>query len=569
MTHLPNVRSPQSGSSGSRQSTNLEPDTAPAFELETNEAAPANGSGSASTSEIPKLAGGTNLASNESSAGPALGDTRPSSPLHFVINLLVSAAVLGAAIYGYTFLGERQRPQRSKPAKSPVTIVATDDVRFHSGPVVIDVNGVVVPLRELRLASEVAGRVVELSENVRAGRKVKQGEVLIRLDATEYELEVKRLQALAQQEAAEENSVQVGIENTLQLQSLAQKQLEIARQERERINALVAQRAASASEVDTARRAELAADASLVELENRRRELTAQLQLVTEKRSLTEVLLERARLDLSRCEIKSPIDGRVVSSEVEEQSFLPTGTTFITIEDTSAVEVRASLTADQMFWIWNSRSVLSTLAASDPAQAEKAVTDADRFNSAVSATISSVIGSEAHQWSAVFERLDGVGIDLNTRTYPCLFRVESPESSLEGSASRQLTRGMFVDVSIETQPNQVLVRVAESAVRPGNRLWLNVDGKLRIVPVTIVSRTGDDVVVQIQPELDHLCTLASTRIIVSPISDPVEGMPVGGQPPSPSGEGAGPGKTGQSDFPPIGDTTSNPIQANSSLRVDG
>lgn len=569
MTHLPNVRSPQSGSSGSRQSTDLEPDTAPTFELETNEAAPANGSGSASTPELPRSAGGTNLASNESSAGPALGDTRPSSPLQFVVNLLVSAAVLGAAIYGYTFLGERQRPQRSKPAKSPVTIVATDDVRFHSGPVVIDVNGVVVPLRELRLASEVAGRVVELSENVRAGRKVKQGEVLIRLDATEYELEVKRLQALAQQEAAEENSVQVGIENTLQLQSLAQKQLEIARQERERINALVAQRAASASEVDTARRAELAADASLVELENRRRELTAQLQLVTEKRSLTEVLLERARLDLSRCEIKSPIDGRVVSSEVEEQSFLPTGTTFITIEDTSAVEVRASLTADQMFWIWNSRSVLSTLAASDPAQAEKAVTDADRFNSAVSATISSVIGSEAHQWSAVFERLDGVGIDLNTRTYPCLFRVESPESSLEGSASRQLTRGMFVDVSIETQPNQVLVRVAESAVRPGNRLWLNVDGKLRIVPVTIVSRTGDDVVVQIQPELDHLCTLASTRIIVSPISDPVEGMPVGGQPPSPSGEGAGPGKTGQSDSPPIGDTTSNLIQANSSLRVDG
>lgn len=569
MTHLPNVRSPQSGSSGSRQSTDLEPDTAPTFELETNEAAPANGSGSASTSGLPRSTGGTNLAPNESSAGPALGDTRHSSPLHFVVNLLVSAAVLGAAIYGYTFLGERQRPQRSKPAKSPVTIVATDDVRFHSGPVVIDVNGVVVPLRELRLASEVAGRVVELSENVRAGRKVKQGEVLIRLDATEYELEVKRLQALAQQEAAEENSVQVGIENTLQLQSLAQKQLEIARQERERINALVAQRAASASEVDTARRAELAADASLVELENRRRELTAQLQLVTEKRSLTEVLLERARLDLSRCEIKSPIDGRVVSSEVEEQSFLPTGTTFITIEDTSAVEVRASLTADQMFWIWNSRSVLSTLAASDPAQAEKAVTDADRFNSAVSATISSVIGSEAHQWSAVFERLDGVGIDLNTRTYPCLFRVESPESSLEGSASRQLTRGMFVDVSIETQPNQVLVRVAESAVRPGNRLWLNVDGKLRIVPVTIVSRTGDDVVVQIQPELDHLCTLASTRIIVSPISDPVEGMPVGGQPPSPSGEGAGPGKTGQSDSPPIGDTTSNPIQANSSLRVDG
>ena len=225
MTQIPDVPSLQSAASGSRQSTDLEPSSAPASELEASEKMPFNGSESGMTSDLSRLASGV---------------TNESSPLHFTINLIVSVGIFAAAIYGYTFLGERQRPLRSKPPKSPVTIVSTDDLRFHSGPVVIDVNGVVVPLRELRLAAEVAGRVVELSENVRAGRKVKKGQVLIRLDSTEYELEVKRLQALAQQEAAEENSVQVGIENTVELQSLAQKQLEIARQERERINSLVA-----------------------------------------------------------------------------------------------------------------------------------------------------------------------------------------------------------------------------------------------------------------------------------------------------------------------------------------
>nr|WP_236696200.1 HlyD family efflux transporter periplasmic adaptor subunit [Rhodopirellula islandica] len=469
-----------------------------------------------------------------SSSDDSKRSDQPTSPVRVAVNLAVSMIVLGGALYGYTLLGERKRPQRSKPPKSPVTIVATEEVRFHSGPVVIDVHGVVVPLRELRLASEVAGRVVELSENVRAGRSVTAGEVLIQVDATEYELEVKRLQALSQQEAAEENSVEVSIDNTYQLQELAKKQLELARQERERINALVTQRAASASEVDAARRAELAADAALVELGNRRRELVAQLELLTEKRTLTNVLLERARLDLSRCVIRSPIDGRVVSSEVEEQSFLPTGTPFITIEDTSAVEVRASLTADQMFWIWNSQAGLPTLDVNDPVAAEQVVSTVADLNSAVSATVSSEFGNETHQWSAIFERLDGAGIDLNTRTYPCLFRVDSPRSSLAGSTSRQLTRGMFVDVSIQTQPNRILMRVIESAVRPGNRLWLNAQGKLRIVPITVVSRVDGDVVIQIQPELDHLCSLASTSIIVSPISDPVDGMPVGNQSPAES-----------------------------------
>jgi biotin carboxyl carrier protein len=448
-------------------------------------------------------------------------------------------------------------------------VVATDEIRFHSGPVMIDVNGVVVPLRELRLASEVAGRVVELSENVRAGRRVTAGEVLLRLDSTEYELEVKRLQALSQQEAAEENSVKVGIENTIELQALAKKQLEIARQERERINALVSQRAASASEVDTARRAELAADSALVELANQERELIAQLQLVQEKRKLTNVLLERARLDLARCVIRSPLDGRVVSSEVEEQSFLSTGTPFIAIEDTSVVEVRASLTADQMFWIWNSQAGLPTLDVTDPVGMEQAVSTATDLNPSVSATVSSNFGNETHHWSAVFERLDGVGIDLNTRTYPCLFRVNSPQSSLEGSTSRQLTRGMFVDVSIRTQPNRLLMRVVESAVRPGNRLWLNADGILRIVPITVVSRVDGDVVLQIQPELDHLCSLETTRIIVSPISDPIEGMPVGSAKPTKSDA---PG-TAQ-DTVPAGDLGRNnamrvPRDAASSMQVAG
>ncbi|MFG0265568.1 MAG: efflux RND transporter periplasmic adaptor subunit [Rhodopirellula sp. JB055] len=478
--------------------------------------------------------------------------TRRSSPFHVVVNLVVSAAVLGAAIYGYTFLGERKRPQRSKPPKLPYTIVATDEIRFHSGPVAIDVNGVVVPLRELRLASEVAGRVMELSENVRAGRSVKAGEVLLRLDPTEYELEVKRLQALSQQEAAEENSVKVGIENTIQLQELAKKQLDIARQERERINALVTQRAASASEVDAARRAELAADAALVELANQERELAAQLQLVQEKRRLTNVLLERARLDLARCVIRSPLDGRVVSSEVEEQSFLSTGAPFIAIEDTSVVEVRASLTADQMFWIWNSQASLPTLDATDPAGVEQTVSSVTDRNPAVSASVSSHFGNETHHWSAIFERLDGVGIDLNTRTYPCLFRVDTPQSSLEGRTSRQLTRGMFVDVSIRTQPNRLLMRVVESAVRPGNRLWLNADGKLRIVPITVVSRVEGDVVLEVQPELDHLCSLETTRIIVSPISDPIEGMPVGTEKAAKSG-----GERTAQDAAPAGDSGRN------------
>ena len=97
-------------------------------------------------------------------------DRRTASAI--VFNTIVSIAVLGACLYGYSFLGKRARPKRSQRAKSPVTIVASEALRLHEGSVPIQANGVVVPLREIRLATEVAGRIIEQSENLRAGRIV-------------------------------------------------------------------------------------------------------------------------------------------------------------------------------------------------------------------------------------------------------------------------------------------------------------------------------------------------------------------------------------------------------------
>lgn len=458
---------------------------------------------------------------------------QPRSLASLVVNGVVSVAILAGCVFGYTLLGERERPKRTKPPKSPVTIVTSEPLRLHDGPVPIQANGVVVPLREIRLATEIAGRIVEQSENLRAGKIVEAGEVLIRLDDAEYQLEFERLQAQANQEESEISAADVGIENTLQLLELADEQVALAKADRVRVDSLVQRQAASASEVDTARRAELSAKSELVGLANQRRDLVAQKQLIVDKQSLTEVQLKRALLDLQRCLVRSPIKGLVVTSSVEEQSFVAAGTSFVTIEDTSAVEVRVNLTADQMIWIWN-----SVRGREDPSRPPGRLPQ-------IAAVVSYSFGTETFRWPATLQRIDGSGIDPNTRTYPCLFRVDSPAASSGGVAlsrelaatsdvpssrgvpsTRRLARSMFVGVTIQTSPSRVLYEVPESAIRPGNRLWLNADGQLQITPVTIVSNTGDRFIVDVN-QATNSTTLASTSVILSPISDPVQGMAVG------------------------------------------
>ncbi len=462
------------------------------------------------------------------------------SPLHTVVNLLVSGLVIAGCVFGYTFLGERERPVRGKPPKSDAAVVKTEPMIPYDDVFSLSANGVVVPFREIRLATEVAGRIVHQADNLRAGRLVAAGETLIELDVTQYELEVRRFVSQQSLESAELAATDISIENTTELLSLANEQLKLASKEKSRVDSLVQRQAASMSEVDATERAELITRAALLELENRKRELIAGRELIVQKQAATEVSLQRAQWDLDRTTIKSPIRGRVITSMVEEQSFLAAGTPFVTIEDTSVVEVRSNLTVDQMYRIWNAGMADSGGDVTAPT--------ADDQVPPVPATIQYRLGTRTYQWQAVLERIDGAGIDAATRTYPCLFRVNAPESvtrlteSALSDGPKRLMRGMFVTVILNTQSRRPLVRFSEMAVRPGNRVWINRDGKLHVQSIEIVARQDDCVIVDaeglITPDQPNL-------VVVSPISNPLEGMklleaggadsPPNPSPPNPSG----------------------------------
>ena len=64
---------------------------------------------------------------------------------------------------------------------------------MHEGKLNIEVDGVVVPFRQITLSAEVEGTVLFKEEDCRAGRYVEQGTVLFRIDPRDYELEIRRL----------------------------------------------------------------------------------------------------------------------------------------------------------------------------------------------------------------------------------------------------------------------------------------------------------------------------------------------------------------------------------------
>lgn len=416
--------------------------------------------------------------------------------LYVAIRIIIPLLILGAGVGGFVFLVSlKKEPDRAKPAQT-LPFVETVEVEEHSGELTIELDGSVVPFREIPLSAEVAGRVTYKSPHCRAGKFVQKDEVLFRINEQEYQLAVDRLTHEEEQARASINELNVQIESAQALVEVATDELALRTRELERVRRLATQNAASDSDIDIAEQNEQLSRRTLVTQQNQVR-----LEQSREKRlefavALVGTQLAKANLDLARTEVKAPTSGVIVFDPAEENSYVQLGSPLATLEDNSSVEVSCSLQMDELYWLWQHNAApvdsldfpaIGTGTEENDEQFIRAATLAARGIPAVPATVLYELGGQRFVWNGRLTRYEGAGLDERTRTVPCRVHVQNPtEVSLRSSsnsssltlAPQALLRGMYVSLEFHVDPRIELLKVPESSVRPGDVLWLVRDGKL-------------------------------------------------------------------------------------------
>jgi len=441
------------------------------------------------------------------------------SMVRTLLGWITPLIILGAGIAAFLFMGSQPPPPRKEqpPAAAlPVRTVAVDDVA--EGLTIVS-DGVVVPLREVTLAAEVAGRVAQKSAACNEGQVVAKGTVLFQIDARDYELDVQRLERELRQADLAIEEIDAEAEQNAEMLDLARRQVELARRDVARLEGLKAGRIVTESEHDRAIREELTAANAVSTLGGQRRVLEKRRHKLTEAKSLAATMLEKAKLDLARTTITAPMDGLIVEDKVEEGSFVAKGAPLVTIEDTGVAEVRTSLEMDDVARIWGGR---------------KAGPAADREALDTPATVTFTIGDAAFEWTGVLSRQQGRGLDEKTRTLPCrvivadpgavraLDRYGAPIPNLPATAPRSLMRGMFVQVHVHVDSPEPLVSIPEEAQRPNGEVWVMRDGRLEILKPRPVQAVDGRLVFESKAS----GLLPGDRVVVSQIATPRDGMAV-------------------------------------------
>jgi membrane fusion protein, macrolide-specific efflux system len=223
-------------------------------------------------------------------------EARPRRRLRWWFALPLAGLGLGGVL-----LARQRAPGASVPPGAPI-------VSPRRGALAIEIfeTGVIEPNQRVEIKSKVAGQVLEV--NVDEGDTVERGELLVRLDSTDYDRAVARSEAAVEQARAE---------------------LDFARQTLARVRSSVAEQVMARSELDAA--------------EHRRR--VAQASLGT-----AEVALSAAKDSVRYTLVQAPIAGTIIQRKVEVGEVITPGVvatfegrSLLTIADLSRLLVKVEL----------------------------------------------------------------------------------------------------------------------------------------------------------------------------------------------------------------------------------
>ena len=422
--------------------------------------------------------------------------------------LLWSLLILGGAI-AIAALMILLRPEPVEEERVEQTpLVEAVAFEAASGQIPVIASGTVQPREELVIAAQVSGRLSYVNPAFREGGVVSKNATLLRIEAEDYQNQVRIAQA------------DVAAQDVAVLQ--AQQEVEIARDELRRFSLRESERAAMPSATDANDYAARILPPARLENEANRPIAGAtadaesdsglatrepQLRSAKAARARAAANLSVAQLSLARTRVSSPFRGLVREESAAVGALVQPGQALGSIVSTDSFEVRLSLTQDE--------------AALIPGLLEGAAGN-------IQADVYYEYGGLTYRWPAFVDRADAI-LDSGTRNVEVFLRVPAPltggrlvDAGSETSDFRgpPLLLGAFVQAEIAGASLDSYAAIPTVALRPGNEVWVVRDGRLRILPVRVIQRS-DDIAYVTTPALSQ-----GGRLVTSSLTAPTDDMPV-------------------------------------------
>jgi RND family efflux transporter MFP subunit len=396
-------------------------------------------------------------------------------PVVWGIHLLVTVAIFLCtfAIIAAMF---SSKPNVKKWGSRPAASVGVETINLESSsyPVWIESYGSADPLTKTQLVSDVSGRVISVSNNIRAGASFKSGDTLLTIDPRDFEIEVdvakssvadawvKYKQELAQADIAEHDwNVKPG---TVEGRDLALRKPQVAA-------ALAGYDAAKAR-------------------------------------------LAKAQLNLERTEVKAPFDGKVLKQMVDLGQVLNPSQTIAEIYSTDYIEVRLPVKAQDLAHINLPADLIN-------------LDDITQIN-LPTVTFEGELGGKTYTWQGKLVRSEGA-FDASTRMLYLVAKLDNPFVSTNQLPALRV--GQFLRAKIQGKALNNVYAIPRSAVSQNNMIAVAEKGVLKKYKINPLWTDANSVIIAADSNNNDLSTTvavinSSDQLILTPTANLASGTRV-------------------------------------------
>lgn len=369
------------------------------------------------------------------------------------IKAIITIAVLLAAVAAAAgIIMSRPMPEQLTVSETTSAIRAMTVVK-ESLRLKIRSEGTVTPKTQTNVIPEIKGRVTWISPNLVVGGYFQAGDLLVMIDAADYEARTGLAQAQLLRAEAE---------------------LEHKRFELQRLQTLIKDNLVSQSNLENAARAHKIAKANVIE---------------------SKINLAQAERDLSRTKITAPFEGMVRSESIDIGQFVQQGTPIASIYASDAVEVRLPIVNAQLAYL-------------DPANLQRGELDPA---TAPMIRLTARYAGTSFVWRGQLARTEGE-IDAQSRMITAVARVRQDNQSPDVPP---LQVGAFVAAEIEGQYLDDIVRLPRAALRPNSQvLIIDGDNRLRFRAVNVLRLENDFVLIDSGLESGEVVNLSPIQTVV-------------------------------------------------------
>ena len=370
--------------------------------------------------------------------------------------VLPMATLAVASAWAWKIINDRPVVE-TRPPEVPVPVVRAIPVKLQDLRLTVRSQGTVAPRTQTTLVPEIAGRVLEVSPSLAAGGFFETGAELLRIDATDYELQVVQAQAqIAQAKLSLETE---------------EAQAEVARKEWESLG--------KGEAPPLLRR-------------------VPQIARATAALSSAHAALAQARRNLEKTRIAAPFAGRVLRKNVDIGQYVTPGTPVAIIYSVDHAEIRLPLPDEELAYV----DLPLSYRGGGERQSQPVVRLETEF------------GQRRHTWTGKIVRTEGT-IDPQTRMIHAIAQVPDPYGRGPDPYRPPLAVGMFVEAEIQGRRIGDVVTLPRAALRGEDQvLVVDSESRLRFRRVNVVRLERETVIIDSGLKEGELVSLATLATVV-------------------------------------------------------